>query len=614
MGAGSGILRPKGRLTPAATTAIVSVALLPVPLVLCRLIALPGGEIRLPGLGPLRAFGVFLNQFVSFDWSPPDDRSSILFLLLLPTGALLVAIFRLTLGLRVLGLRAILLAMGFQAIGFVPSFLLMAAIVATVTAVRPWLRRIGLPLYGRLTFILCLAAALMIGAAVVGPWLGSESIWRAAFFPAIIMAMLAEGIAKTLERDDVVLASWRGAWTIVLALLLTLIDGPATSLSYRFPEIIVTQLMAIVLVSEYLDLRLLEAWPPRLSRYFDGVRRWYDGRPRVAVLRNRGPADVISALGRPGPARYRQRSVQDEVDALRAEGFDVGVFEGDRTLVGEVARFLPPDPRTSAPGGIVLNFATGVQGEGRFLHVPALLEMLGVPYTGPGPLGHARLADRVAMMSLLARAQIPVPRQLIAEDADTTPAVKLPAIVRPRCEPDAPRYVVSTRRAVRNAVRRVRRKYRQAAVIEQPVGGRRICVGLLGNDDLETLPLVEILAGGRKVCPAELDDASATRIRTLARAAFRAVGCRDYARVDLRLPDSGGPVVVDVRWVDLFAGGGAFLKAADAAGYGLGGVLRRIVTAAASRHVSEPAAASETSREAADVVSLADRRAAGGVA
>jgi D-alanine-D-alanine ligase len=260
----------------------------------------------------------------------------------------------------------------------------------------------------------------------------------------------------------------------------------------------------------------------------------------------------------------------------------------------------------------VLNLATGVQGEGRFLHAPAILEMVGLAYTGPDPLGHARLSDRLAMMTLLARAQVPVPRQILADEANETPAVKLPVIVRPRCEPDAPRQVVSSRRALRTVVRRIRREYRQAAVVEQPVGGRKICVALIGNDDPETLPLVEILSGGRKICPAELDRASADRIRGLARAAFRALGCRDYARVDLRLPESGGPVVVDVRWADLFAGGGAFLKAADAAGYGLGGVLKRIVAAAGSRHATAPSSGDEPS--VPDVVSLAERRAIGGVA
>src|SRR5688572_12781512 len=237
MGWWPGVARPKGHIGPRTMAAIATCALLPLPIALCRVLALPGGGTFLPGLGPLRAFGSFLNRYVVFDWSPPDDRSTILFLLLLPAGALLVAFFRLTLGIRVLGLRAILLAMGFQTIGFWSSLLLMAVVTGAIVAVRPWLRRIRLPMYGRLTFIVGLSAILMIGAALVGPWLGSEVLWRAAFFPAIIVAMIAEGVAKALEQDDVVVAGWRVAWTVILALALTLVDGPVTSLSYQFPEI-----------------------------------------------------------------------------------------------------------------------------------------------------------------------------------------------------------------------------------------------------------------------------------------------------------------------------------------------------------------------------------------
>jgi D-alanine-D-alanine ligase len=168
---------------------------------------------------------------------------------------------------------------------------------------------------------------------------------------------------------------------------------------------------------------------------------------------------------------------------------------------------------------------------------------------------------------------------------------------------------VSGRRGLRRAVRAVRSTYGQAAVIEQLVQGRTISVALVGNADLEILPLVEIIAGSRKVCPAEIDDANAKRIRGLARAAFRAVGCRDYARVDVRLTTSGDPIVMDVRCGDLFARGGTFVRASNAAGYGLGGVLRRIVGEAQRRYLS-PLAENGPMIEPAGVVSLTERRAA----
>ena len=607
----SGVVRPKGHIERSTLYAIAAMTLLPVVVALCRILALPGQSLYLPGLGLLWAFGDFLNQYFVFDWIPPADRPSILFLLLLPTGALLVAIFRLTLGIRVLGLRAILLAMGFQAIGMLPSLVLMVAVIGTIAAVRPWLRRIRVPLYGRLTFVLCLSAALMLGAALIGPWLGSEAVWRAAFFPAIIMAMMAESIAKTLEQDDGVVAAWRGAWTVVLALLLALLDEPVIGLTYEFPELVVTQLMAIVLVAEFLDLRLLEPWPERLSRYLSGERLWFHGRPRVALVRNRGQGDTVSPLGRPAPDRYQRRSVQSQVDALRERGFVVKVFEGDRQVVRELARFLRPDHLRGTPGGIVLNLATGVQGEGRFLHVPAALEMAGFAYTGPDPAGHAILADRFALMTLLGRSQVPVPKQLLVADPAAPPAVTLPAIVRPRFEPDGRGHVVSSRRALRSAVRSVRSAYGQAAVVEPLTRGRKLAVSLLGNEQLEVLPLVEVVRRAPKICPADVDAASASRIRALARAAFHAAGCRDYARVDVRLPSAGEPVVVDVRWENLFARRGAFLTAAAAAGYGLADVMQRIVSEAAKRYGLWPSPEPELVA-VADVVSLAERRVVAG--
>ena len=83
-------------------------------------------------------------------------------------------------------------------------------------------------------------------------------------------------------------------------------------------------------------------------------------------------------------------SVQHVVDALRQQGYKVKVFEGDLTLLHELQSFLAPHPRTGAPGGVVLNLSAGIQGRGRFGHVPAMLEMAGVAYSGPDPIAHTR--------------------------------------------------------------------------------------------------------------------------------------------------------------------------------------------------------------------------------
>ena len=606
-------VRRKGHIGRTALIVLAVFASLPLVLVFCRMLALPGESIPLSWLGPLRAVGEGLDQWLTLDWIPPSDRPSILYLLLLPTGALLVAFTRMTLGVRVLGFRAILIAIGFKASGFVPSLVLLMVIGGTILAIRPWIRRIRLPMYARVAVILCLSVTIMVGALLIAPWLHSDAVWGVAFFPVIIMAMMAEGIAKTVEQDNAVTAAWRAGWTIGVALVIVGVDVAIAPLIVEFPELILTEMISILFIAEFLDVRLLEAWPERLSRLVAGTRPWYSDKPKLAVVRTQDGAGVIGRLGPLAPAKYRKRSVQRPVDALREQGFQVKVFEGDMTLLRALSEFLPPDARHGTPGGLVVNLATGVQGEGRFSHVPAMLEMAGLPYTGPGPIALSRLADRQALLTLLDQASVPVPRCRVISDAREAADLEFPLSVRPRFEPDAPRIIARNRKTLRAAVREIRRHYAQATLVEQVVRGRRIHASLLGNETVECLPLVELSDGdGAKACPAPIDESHAERLREIARLAYAAAGCRDYARIDVRLSTFGEPVVVDIRWADIFDRRGAFVSAAAEAGYTFPKLMRRIVDEAATRYLA--AATARAAHPAIDpestVVPLAERRAA----
>lgn len=330
------------------------------------------------------------------------------------------------------------------------------------------------------------------------------------------------------------------------------------------------------------------------------------------MVRNQA-SNIIGRLGPQTPARYRSKSVQRPVDALREQGFQVKVLEGDVTLLRELAAYLPPHPSHGSPGGIVLNLATGVQGHGRFSHVPAMLELAGIPYTGPGPVAHARLTDRFALLTLLGEAQVSVPRCRTVSDPLAFVDLDFPLAVRPRLEPDASRIVVRNRSRLQAAIREIRRAHAQPAVVEEIVRGRRILACLLGNERIECLPLLEDSEDERtRVCPAPLDAAQAEKVRECARNAFVAAGCRDYARIDLRLSSFGEPFVLDVRWVDLFDRRGAFVTAAAAAGYTFPNLMRRIVDEAAHRYLASAPARTEDARaaEGTKVVSLAERRAA----
>lgn len=605
------LIRPKGNIEPRALSVLVLLGAAPLVMVVCRFLAFPGVEVpEFIDVRALHGLGVWLNQYLSLEWVPPDDRPTILYLLLLPTGALMIALARLTFGLRILGFRAILIAIGFQIAGIVPSLLLIAFVVAAILLIRPWMRRIRLPLFARVSVILCLAALIMVSALLLAPLLRSEIVWSVAFFPVIIVAMLAEGIAKTLANDSAVMAAWRATWTLLVALIIAWIcTRPIIrDVALRFPELLVTNLVMIVVIAEFFDLRLLESWPARISERLKGNRRWFSDRPIVAVVRNRWNTGVIGRLGHATSPRYRKRSVQRIVDALRKNGFAVKVLEGDMDLLKELSGLLPPNPKTGLPSGLVFNLSTGVQGSAGFCQVPAMLELAGIAYTGPDPIAQAHLLDRHTSLTLLRNAGIRVPRSaLIADSSIEIGDLDYPLTVRARCDPGARPIVAQDSDALLAAATKIHESMNQQAVVEEACKGREIRVSLIGNNRLECLPLLERGAArkGRKVCPASLNDDTAMQIRDAARGAFIAAGCRDYARIDVRLPDDGtNPIVVAVNWDGVLARRGSLATSAAAGGYTYDELMLRIVEEAALRYGAKPISPERQSNEVAKVPAL----------
>jgi len=589
------LLRPKATLSRAELWTLAALAFLPLLSVALRSLTFPG-MLDPRWFGPFQSLGNVLNQVFSLNGVPADHREHVLYLLFLPTSAMLVALARLTFGIRVLGFRSILISVGFHQSGVVPSLLLISVAVATIVLVRPWLRRVGLPYYARVSVILCIVAVTMVAALVAGPWLRSDVLWGVAFFPVIVLGMLAEGIAQTMDRDNVVSAAWRAITTVLLAFVIALVGWvPALrALLLQFPELVVTQIVAIVLISEYLDLRLLEGWDKRVAnalmpRLVPNAQAF-----RVAVVRNRLLGGEPGGAERAERRRDALRSVQKIVDALRKVGYTVKVIEGDADLLKGLRRFFASKPPNGSPPGLVFNLAHGVRGDARTSQVPALLEMSGFPYVGPDPLGHAAAYDRVVVRALLQEAGLPTPAfQVTGEPTVDIGGLRFPLAIHPRREPNAKGLIVRRPEQLRAALKRVLQRHGPEVVVEEHIAGRRISAALLGNAPVRCLPLVEQdPATGTKTCPALLEEPVAKRIRRCARKAFRACGCRDYARIDLRLGKSGEIRVIEVATLGILSGGGSFVKAGRAAGLRFHRLIRKIVEVARSR--TRPAGAARS--------------------
>lgn len=325
---------------------------------------------------------------------------------------------------------------------------------------------------------------------------------------------------------------------------------------------------------------------------------------KIAVVRNREPARVINRFGQPCPEAYGEKTVEAVAESLRGNGHDVAICQGDTALFSALESFMPPGPDLQ-PEGMVFNMAYGVQGDCRYTHVPAMLELAGVPYTGSGPLGHALALDKVITKQLMVGAGIPTPPWAVMRSGlEDRGRLRFPLVVKPRHESTSfGLALVDDPASLQRAVAAVVAQYGQDALVEEYIDGRELCAGLLGNELMECLPLVEQDFGDRarrivtwedklhkagdepsKRCPAQVSAALARRIREISVETFHACHLRDYARVDLRIDAAGAPWVLEINSMASLGAGGSYVLAAQAAGYSFAGLVNRIVEVARARH------------------------------
>jgi len=257
-----------------------------------------------------------------------------------------------------------------------------------------------------------------------------------------------------------------------------------------------------------------------------------------------------------------EAEVLDQVNAVQNSleklGFDYQLFplkDDIEDLVRALKQYRPD---------VVVNLCEGFRGNSHLeMHVPALLEIMRIPYTGAHPLALGLCQDKGLAKDVLRAHDVPTPNyQIMEEPGILRSNLKFPLFVKPLRE-DAS-IGISKRSFVRNSeelkfqVDYVNRVYGQPALIEEYIDGRELNVSVLGNDDPIILPISEIIfdlryepkivdyaskwlkeseeyAGTKPVCPTDLDDETKMLVEETALKAYRALRCRDYARIDIRL-------------------------------------------------------------------------------
>lgn len=223
---------------------------------------------------------------------------------------------------------------------------------------------------------------------------------------------------------------------------------------------------------------------------------------------------------------------------------------------------------------LVFNRAEGIRGESRESHIPAFLEMLGIPYVGSNVITTAICLDKAMTKTILSFHKINTPKFQVFERGDEELDFNLsfPLILKPIHEGSSiginEDNVVYNEESLRRKLSSMLLEYKEAVLAEAFVEGRELSVGLLGNEDPEVLPILEIdfskfpkelgTVYGQKaktvydssknyICPAKLSEEKRKEIEDLAVRSFRALRCRDFARIDVRMNRFGELFVLEAN-------------------------------------------------------------------
>ncbi|MEQ8517040.1 MAG: hypothetical protein RIC38_15695, partial [Chromatocurvus sp.] len=368
---------------------------------------------------------------------------------------------------------------------------------------------------------------------------------------------------------------------------------PLQALTLACPELILTQLVLVVFISEFMDWRLLEDFRPGRGTEPE-TRGLY-----IAVVRNRWNSGVLRHTGAAAPQRYRLRSVQALVDVLRSAGHNVAVMEADARLFSRLQDFIPRHALGRNSRALVVNCAGGVQGPGRLGQVPNLCEMIGVPYTGPDPSAMAVISDPLLQSQTLASQGLQTLTYRRPDDT-SKPATDLPGpwIVLHRFQSDREPLKANSATALTRALRRVRAGGDEPLVATAPTGRvvRVIVIGGEGpNDDPQVLPALEYRATNRRLEAAELTDTEQRALNTAVQCAFLALRCRHYARIEAWLGADDSIGILGVRVVDLFSPRGDVATAARMAGLEFPALIQRVLGIGGHVVTTQPSALADRS-------------------
>ncbi|MFA5099372.1 MAG: ATP-grasp domain-containing protein [Candidatus Omnitrophota bacterium] len=283
----------------------------------------------------------------------------------------------------------------------------------------------------------------------------------------------------------------------------------------------------------------------------------YDLKTDYAFKEN-DPLDANAEFDHPGT-----------IDVI-ADAFKQGGYQVEK--IGNVSSLL--SKLNDLNVDIVFNISEGLSGRNRESQVPILLEMAGIPFVGADSLSLALSLDKIIAKKVFIAEKIPTPKFAEIKSLDqlkTALPMKFPMFVKPRFEGSSKGLSESSRvsnnEELFKQVELIVTKYKQPALVEEFIRGTEFTVAILGTESPEVLPVVQIKIDGaldlkdkfytfghiarpdavEYIVPAPISPELMKRISDVSLAAYKAIECRDFGRVDVRVDESGVPYVLEIN-------------------------------------------------------------------
>ncbi len=310
---------------------------------------------------------------------------------------------------------------------------------------------------------------------------------------------------------------------------------------------------------------------------------------------------------------YPSTILREEVGAieesLRNAGYSPSVMSVDHFSKDLVQTLVKLGPK------FVFNLCEEINGRVELeMCVAGLLELMGIPYTGSGPFALGLALNKFHVKQILKSAGIPVPRGYLHYPGGKASlrSLRFPVIAKPVRE-DASLGVNSNSVCYDHAhlerqVEYIHTVYKQEALVEEYLDGREFNVSIMGDRQPRVLPISEIDFTGMPegeprivsfrakwdeespmygsttpICPAQVSTRMERRIKDIALRSYTCIGCRDYARVDMRSDHKGNLYVLEVNPNPDISPKAGFARAANAAGHSYAEMILLICQAAMER-------------------------------